>query len=70
MVSMAWLILPLEITGTALVGAATWDHINGQGLCRIGPAPHWLQQAGELTPPGPAPCLGSTVELPLLVGCR
>lgn len=65
LVSIPRLILPLEIMGTALVGAATWDHINGQGP--IGPAPHWLQQAGELIPPGPAPCRGSTVELLALV---
>lgn len=42
-----------------LVWAATWDHTDVQGLCRAGPAPHWLQHTGEL-----APCLirGNTLE--------
>lgn len=40
LVSVSWVMLPLEIMGTALVGAATWDH--GKGQEPIGPTPHWL----------------------------
>lgn len=28
--------------GTSMVLEATWDHIVVQGLCKNGPAPHWL----------------------------
>lgn len=43
-------------------------------LRRVGPAPHWLQHSGGLAPPligcsapGPTQCLGTTVELVLVV---
>ena len=41
-----WLILPLET-----MEMPAWDQVDVQGLCRTGPAPHWLQQSGQLGPP-------------------
>jgi hypothetical protein len=50
-----WLILPLKAMQISLVWAATWDHIDIQGLCKVGPwragsTSHWLQHLGKQTP--------------------
>lgn len=56
----------------------SWEHMDVQGPCRTGSVPHWLWRFGQLGPPltccapqesSPAPCLDSTVELALVVGC-
>jgi hypothetical protein len=45
-----WLMLPVENMGMSLVGAATGDHMDVQGLCRTIPTPHWLWHSRELVP--------------------
>lgn len=37
-----WLILQLQTMKASLIGVATWNHVDVQGLWRTGPAPHWL----------------------------
>lgn len=44
----AGLTVPLENTGMSLVWTAAGDHMDVQELCRMGPAPHWLQHSGEM----------------------
>lgn len=53
--------MPLEIMGTFLVWAATSDHVDVQWLYRTFPTFYWLWRAG------PAPFLGSIVELVLVL---
>lgn len=35
---------------TSLVGAATEDHVDVQGLCKTGPTPYCTWHSGELVP--------------------
>lgn len=42
--------LSLEHMGMSLVGAASWDHMDVQGLCVTGPTTHWMWHFVELAP--------------------
>lgn len=37
--------IPLEYMGMSLVWVAARDCMNVQGMCIIGPAPHWVQNS-------------------------
>lgn len=57
--------------GTSLVWAATRDHVDVQGLYRVGLALHSLLHSAKcaaLRITGPAPCVGSIAELALMTG--
>lgn len=76
--SCPWFILPLENMGTILASSSTGEHEDVQRLCRSVPATHWLSalenlenwlhllSVAALGRAGPAPQLGSTVELALV----
>lgn len=41
----------LKTMQMSLVRAPAWNQVDVQGLCRGGPAPHWVWRPGELTLP-------------------
>jgi hypothetical protein len=60
----------IETRGTSLIWAATWDHVDIQGLCRTNLAPHGLLCFGEVALPltsGRAlesrPCLAKAAQV-------
>lgn len=65
--------LPLETIGAYMISAATWNHMDVQGLCGTGPA---LPSSGKLAPlptgekeeAGHTLLLGSRMELALVKG--
>lgn len=50
LVSMSIVHITKREHGASMVRAAARDHVEVQGLCITGPAPHCLRASGELVP--------------------
>lgn len=50
LVSLSMVHITKREHGASMVRAAARDHVEVQGLCITGPAPHWLRASGELVP--------------------